>query len=430
MKRLLRVAAIAAAILLAPSAAHAIDRSQCKQYGGNTNCWMPTIGDWKYSVCGEVGTFLSYAIAVCRAQGGTSTTGFDCNGLPPAELRRPTSEGDMQPFAEDITRFWQGPFCEGPTADPYTWGGVFYSPQCWGQVNGPSYTFGYESANVTTPFLVHGKKLSGTVCSTTEYANTYSGRRTRTVRCGSAGGQDYAFTSTTGGTPALCSLGVFYYPVDPKQDCETCKSSPLVGNPIDPGSGVKRQTELDYSGSGPQPLRFERVYNSRVFTMDGKQWRHNYSGHIENQEFGTVPVAAAHRPSGRLFLFRQVAGSYLPDTDIDDRLTRLSDGGGALAGWQYYDAATESTELCDAEGKLVSIANRAGLAHTLEYSTGATPTAVAPRPGLLIRVTDAFGRQLSFTYEPIGRLASMQDPAGQTYSYTYNSQNRELTQII
>ncbi|MDH3320732.1 MAG: DUF6531 domain-containing protein, partial [Betaproteobacteria bacterium] len=262
MKMFARAVAVAALVLFAPVAAHALDRSECKQYGGNTDCWKPVIGDWKYSVCGEIGTFLSYSIAVCTAQGGT-WNGFDCIGLPAPELRRPTSEGDMQPFAEDITRYWQGPFCEGPTADPYDWGGVFYSFNCWGQVNGPSYTQGYESGNTTTPFLVHGKKLSGTACSTSEYANTYSGHRSRPVHCSSPGGGGEDFYPTTGGTPGLCYLGI-RQPTNPKQECDGCKSSVLRGNPIDVNSGVKHQVELDYAGNGPHPLRFERIYNSRI----------------------------------------------------------------------------------------------------------------------------------------------------------------------
>jgi len=68
MRIAMRVAGIAASVLLVPAPGHALDRSECKQYGGNTNCWMPVIGDWKYSVCGEVGTFLSYDIAVCTAR--------------------------------------------------------------------------------------------------------------------------------------------------------------------------------------------------------------------------------------------------------------------------------------------------------------------------------------------------------------------------
>lgn len=417
----MRVAALAAVCLLLSFSSHAFDRSQCKHYGGTNDCWTPIIGEWTYRVCGEIGTFLSYnPIAWCRAQGGT-WNGSDCEGLPPPELRRPTSEADMQPFAVDWIKEWQGPFCEGPAADPYTWGAVFFSQNCWGQVNDPVYTKGYESRNTTTPFAVHGKKQT-TQCSTTESSWTYSGRRERSVNCsGGKGASAEDFYWTTGATPSLCRPGI-RLPINPKQPCDGCKSV-HKGNPIDVNSGVKRQVDLDYAASGLFPLRFERVYNSRIYTRDGRQWRHNFSAHIEHQDFGSVPVAAAHRPSGQLFLFKSVAGVYTPDTDINDRITKLVDGGGALTGWEYYDAATENTELYDAVGKLLSITNRAGLSHTLAYSTGSTPPSVAPGPGYLIKVTDAFGRELNFTYDALGRMASMQDPAGQTYLYTSTAQN-------
>src|SRR3990170_78803 len=113
------------AMTLPLSSAHALDRSQCKQYGGSANCWMPVIGPWKHSVCGEVGAFQTYSIALCVAQGGTwggSLVG--CQGLPPPEYRRPTSEADMRPFAEDIFTAFHGPLCEGPVSESFSWGGV------------------------------------------------------------------------------------------------------------------------------------------------------------------------------------------------------------------------------------------------------------------------------------------------------------------
>lgn len=421
MNQFLRAVVAASVLSLYPSVSFAIDRSQCKQYGGTNNCWMPVIGTWKHTVCGEVGAFLSYNIAVCEAQGGTwGGSQVGCQGLPAPEYRRPASEGDMRPFAEDIFAEYHGPLCEGPVAESFSWGGVYSSVNC-GNGNGPGYTYGYESSNTATPFAVRGKKLVSGACNANDTVLGFKGWRLRPVGCTSLkGGED--FNPTSGGTPGLCNLGI-RQPTDPKQECAGCKSSVQVGNPIDPHSGVKRQVEIDYAGSGPQPLRFERVYNNRVYTRDGRQWRHNYSAHIENQEFGTVPVAVAHRPSGRVFLFRLVGADYLPDTDIDDRITRLTDGGGALTGWQYLDAAGDSTELYDAEGKLLSITSRAGLAQTLQYSTASTPINIAPAPGYLIQVSDAFGRQLNFTYDLFGRMASMQDPAGQSYIYESTTLN-------
>jgi uncharacterized protein RhaS with RHS repeats len=57
----------------------------------------------------------------------------------------------------------------------------------------------------------------------------------------------------------------------------------------------------------------------------------------------------------------------LTDADIADRLVKLTDAGGVLTGWRYIPAATEETETYDAAGRLVSVANRAGLAWSLAY---------------------------------------------------------------
>jgi YD repeat-containing protein len=390
-----------------------IDRSQCKQYGGTADCWEPAIGRWKFNVCGEVGTFNSYSIAVCQADGGTSEFP-NCLGLPPPELRRPTSETDIVPFAGDILSKFSGPLCEGPTSPGFVWGASIFSNLCFSG-NGPVFNRGYEISNNTNFFPMTGKRLSSGQC-TNDVGLTFSATRSRPVSC--PGIQDQSYVFTTGETPALCSLG-FRFPVTPKQcnDCPAIK----VGNPIDPISGVKQHNEVDYAGSGPHPLRFERVYHNRVYVVDGRQWRHSYSARIDDHSFGTRPVALAHRPRGRTFVFARIGDQYLPDVDVDDRLTRLTDAGGALAGWQYYEATSDALETYDSNGRLVSIRNRAELEQRLEYSTASTPVAIAPEPGLLIRVTDAFGRQLNFAYDAIGRMTTMQDAAGQTYLYAYDS---------
>jgi YD repeat-containing protein len=411
---------LAAAILLVPSTGYAIDRSQCIQYGGSSVCFMPVIGRWKYDVCGEVGAFQYWANAKCVAQGGTPA-GWDCNGLPPAELWRPTTEGDIVPLAVDTVLAAHGAHCEGPTAAAYTWGANISSILCSTAGPGAQFVQGYEKHNNTSHFLVSGKQLNAqNQCANTSQT-TFSASRDRVVECPGFGDQSYLFT--TGSTPALCSLGANI--INPRQcnDCGSTPTNPVVGNPIDPFTGVKRQVELDYAGSGPQPLRFERVYHSRMYVLDGKNWRHNYSARIEFHDFGTVPVAFAHRAGGRAFAYRQIGGVFTPDVDINDKLTKLTDAGGALTGWEFLEVSTDTLETYDVAGRLLSIRNRAGLTQTLEYSTASTPPAIAAEPGLLIRVTDAFGRSLNFTYDKIGRMLTMQDPAGQTYSYAWNSYN-------
>jgi len=62
-----------------------------------------------------------------------------------------------------------------------------------------------------------------------------------------------------------------------------------------------------------------------------------------------------------------------------------------------------------------------GVAHSLQYSTTTTPAAVAPLPGLLISVSDSFGRSLQLTYDTAGRLATMTSSVGHLYQYTLDS---------
>jgi hypothetical protein len=67
MRQVLRVVAFAATWLLVPVAAQAIDRSECRQYGGTANCWTPVIGPWKHCVCAELGAFQAASVAECVA---------------------------------------------------------------------------------------------------------------------------------------------------------------------------------------------------------------------------------------------------------------------------------------------------------------------------------------------------------------------------
>jgi YD repeat-containing protein len=422
------VRALAIAVFLSlPVLAHAVDRSQCKQFGGGTDCWQPVIGPWTFSVCEEMNGQKALDDAICEASGGTPTV-TSCTGLPPSELRRPTSDGDVGAFAEDITsRYFPKvgrPICGGTSAAGPSWGGTLASSFC-GFGSGPTFSslFGIETANLAPDFLVSTSALNAFNLSSCEPTGiTFAAFRTRALGCPGDLGNDQSFTPTGGATPARCGMG-FNVPIPPKQRCGTCEgekgqTNPTVGNPIDPITGVKRQAEVDYVGTGPQPLRFERVYNSRIFVIDGYQWRHNYSAHIDLDAGGTVPVAFAHRPSGQTFTFASSGGQWQADTDIDDRLVQLFDPSGAPTGWQYRAAATDTVETYDAQGRLVAITNRQGLTQTLEYSTTATPPSVAPQPGMLLRVNDAFGRHLDLTYDIIGRLATMRDPAGQLYTYT------------
>lgn len=107
------------------------------------------------------------------------------------------------------------------------------------------------------------------------------------------------------------------------------------------------------------------------------------------------------------------------DEDVVDSLQQLTNSNGEVIGWTYFDAKKKETEFYSPMGRLLSIENHNGLTQTLEYSTSTTPVAVAPAPGLMIKVTDFSGRSINFTYDNSARIKSMSDPSGNQFVYSY-----------
>ena len=233
---------------------------------------------------------------------------------------------------------------------------------------------------------------------------------------------------------------------DPKQ----CKA-----NPVYPSTGTKEQPEADYQGAGTNGLQFVRRYRS-----DHHGWAHNYQvfgidfsapaanttpppvipflgvgnacysgiGAISKEPYcfqyisrGPNPAYdfALERGNDRMLDFG-TATDFSPAGDINDRITRLTDANGNTIGWNVYNAAKDATERYDATGRLQTVTARNGQVQTLSYSDSATPATTAPGPGLLLKVTDQFGRELKFTYDSQARLHTMTDPAGGIYTYTYD----------
>ena len=117
---------------------------------------------------------------------------------------------------------------------------------------------------------------------------------------------------------------------------------------------------------------------------------------------------------------RDSSGNYIPDADVNDRLTRSG------AGWRYFDSSSRSEEAYDAQGVLTNVAFAEGgsLSHT--YSDASTPAAVALTTGLLIAVQDHVGRSVRFEYEQPStggspRIVRTIDPAGQTIVAAYDT---------
>ena len=199
---------------------------------------------------------------------------------------------------------------------------------------------------------------------------------------------------------------------DPEKECPSCSRA---GNPIQIGLGTKFQTELDYSA--PSGLRFERTYSSTGrgrWAGLGELWRHNYARSISVVSGQGTQMALVRRAEGTFYQFVLSAGVWGSEPDVIDQLSEILDGSGTRIGWTYIAKASDETETYDVNGRLLSIANRAGLTVTLSYDSS----------GRLQSVSDALGHTISFAYDVVNRIVSMTDAAGNAYQYAYDSSNR------
>ena len=210
---------------------------------------------------------------------------------------------------------------------------------------------------------------------------------------------------------------------DPKN--LSCEDGDLMrGNPVNVGTGNKYQIETDYMGVGTFPLTLQRHYNSRSIsrtTQFGASWTASYASKLAiSTGGGGLTNVSIFRDNGKILFFTQNGSVFVSDGDVNDKLSRQTDANGVTTGWTYKLGSSETVESYDAVGKLLSITDRMGNYHVMTYSDGATLPSIASVPGLLIRVTETFGRQLNFTYGIDRNVSSMTDPEGRVYRYTYD----------
>ena len=193
-----------------------------------------------------------------------------------------------------------------------------------------------------------------------------------------------------------------------------------IGNPVDPSSGAKMQTETDYVSAGPSRLSLRRHYRSLGYPnrggLDpslGHYWRTDFDRRITLYQGSYGRVAYADRPNGGILQFKNVGSDWQGRSDSPDRLTALIDGGGALTGWRLTTADNE-VETYDSAGRLLAIATVDGYQQTLEYASGPA--------GRLARVTDSYGRRLQFDYDASLMLNGVTLPDGLRVGYAYDGQ--------
>ena len=227
------------------------------------------------------------------------------------------------------------------------------------------------------------------------------------------------------------------------------RSCPSIENPIYPLTGVKAQ-EIDLGVSvGGQPVKL--VYDTSLKMMGdsanahwgvaataafGALWSTNLHKSITLQS----PTGQAGAPNSSVLLQRGSGVVATAASPGAGSCAGTGTGGASysgLVGRPYrvtfngaagtlVDAKSRSVEFYDNSGSVVSVSQAAGGVLTYTYSSASTPAQTAPVPGLLIAVSDSFGRSVQFTYEQppgsttarVTNILSNQQPA---VSATYDA---------
>ena len=217
----------------------------------------------------------------------------------------------------------------------------------------------------------------------------------------------------------------------------------LVGDPISPLTGANsldieignwfgEPAYVSYQSRSQLPSgTTHTAYIGDPAPSLGALWQESYHKRIDAQYNpnpnlpSPAPIVSVQvsREAGVWVSFAKTGSGYVADADISDQLVDLPTG-----GWAYKDLKRGAIETYDINGYLRSIAHLDGTSLVFTYSGSSTPQTVAPSTGLLIQITDQFGRQVGFTYGASTTITSATDPSGGVSQFSYDG-NANLTQI-
>ncbi|WP_143684733.1 DUF6531 domain-containing protein, partial [Variovorax sp. KK3] len=212
----------------------------------------------------------------------------------------------------------------------------------------------------------------------------------------------------------------------------------LFGAPVAPASGDKSRFEIDLVITAGTRLTFARSYHS-AWGLDagrqggalGKAWSHNHETSLKttaSDASGGATAVAINFSEGFVRTFGSTAGAQAwSATNGADTLARSSD-----QGWIYRRADDDATYRFDASGKLQSVSQRNGWAHSYSYNAagqlatvvdnfGHGLTFVHDTNGRLLSVATLDGRQTGYAFDATGRLSSVSYPGGKTRSFAYEN---------
>ncbi|MEW8191061.1 MAG: DUF6531 domain-containing protein, partial [Candidatus Thiodiazotropha endolucinida] len=250
---------------------------------------------------------------------------------------------------------------------------------------------------------------------------------------------------------------VDYFITLPPQFC------PTEGNPCNPATGEKIQTEVDYLMAG-KGLEISRHYSSQDHTIGdgyfnmGPRWRHNYSsrfdgyGRIRTSTEGLISISENYlTPSDAcIFGWIDITEEYPllnnSNASYDDGICRVSISGNTVLTLPIHSVASGRKDLGGSPISMHYISRGNGNGYTFqsidnEWKDLNSTSSTLHRQGLswlfadekgfkeqyyagkLISRKSTTGQTINFTYDYKGRLSLVTGYYGDTLSYYYNSKD-------
>jgi RHS repeat-associated protein len=183
-------------------------------------------------------------------------------------------------------------------------------------------------------------------------------------------------------------------------------------HPVVPYDGNKVKTEVDFTTQQLDSLQLVRTYNhyNTNYGMFGNNWTSNFGAYllISTGLKGATKITTIHADgSAASYNFSPSLQVFIGGgPDSDNSIISNADGTYTL---QYLSGASEHY---NGSGLLIGMWNAQGIGWTFAYNGSFQ----------MVTATHTNGQTVQFSYTG-NNVSSVKDPAGSTYTYTYNSHN-------
>ena len=207
----------------------------------------------------------------------------------------------------------------------------------------------------------------------------------------------------------------------------SCQHNITSSDPVDCASGDFFHTFTDASIPGYGPvLDLSRTYNSSNASTEGifgYGWMSSYESNLTVNEDGSITIAeedgsqVTATPDGTdEFTLPSWADSTLVENE-DGSYTFVRQGTETFT----YNSSGQLTTIADANGATTALAYSSGKLHTVTDPSGRTLTFAYGDNGLVSTVTDPMSRETTYAYDGSDNLTSVTDPMSHVTSFTYGT---------